>query len=643
MNKRFFVKYIFNIRNYSPILRLSLLFFSDFLAIIFSSILPLLVYTGSKYTHLSDYLWIVISLLVFGSLIYLNSQHYKSFTRYIDSKFLYVLILKNILLILIVYCIGFFANLPLPEFSFWILVLILLCSTIGFSRLLQRDLLLILRSNNSNNSNNCHSIAIFGSGMAGVLLYNSLKNSSSTSIYTFVDDNPTLYSKTINGIPICSFNTLKKFIYNGKIDKVMLAIPSIKKTRLREIIKELKIHKVKVLQVPSVSDITSGRANIDSLRPLDVEDLLGRPTVDPDFKLLGNNIKNRSICVTGAGGSIGSELCRQIIEFNPKCLIMLDNSEIGLYSIQDELINNSSIERIIVPLLCDVCDYGVVKRVFKKYSVEVVFHAAAYKHVPLFQSNYLVGLSNNINSTRNLANLVSELEISQMVLISSDKAVRPSNMMGVSKRISELIVKSFSEPSTFSLKKNSPKYSMVRFGNVLGSSGSVVPLFMKQIEAGGPITLTDKNIIRYFMTIKEASQLVLQSSVLAKGGDLFLLDMGEPVKIYDLASQMVRLSGLSIKDEKNPDGDIEIVITGLRPGEKLYEELLITGSSVKTLHPLIYKANEDDECISSDQLNKQLDLLKLSIDSYNKEEVLKIISQLVPEWNSKEFKEEDVL
>ena len=378
--------------------------------------------------------------------------------------------------------------------------------------------------------------------------------------------------------------------------------------------------------MPSVDDLTSGRARIDDLRPIAIEDLLGRDEVPADPELLGPGIRDAVVCVTGAGGSIGSELCRQILALSPSRLILLESSEPALYAAEQELRSLAPDGLMIQPVLGSATDLHLLQRLFADQSVELVFHAAAYKHVPLVEANPLAGLANNVGSTQQVCIAAMAAGVGRVVLISTDKAVRPTNVMGASKRLAELVVQAHAAEAV------STRFSMVRFGNVLGSSGSVVPLFRRQIAAGGPITLTHPEIIRYFMTIPEAATLVLQSSVLAQGGDVLLLDMGEPVRIKSLAEQMVCLSGLSLRDVSSPDGDIEIVCTGLRPGEKLYEELLIDAESQPTAHPLIYRAKE--KSLPPHLLWPQLEALDAAIAEQDVESALKVLALLVPEWQN---------
>jgi FlaA1/EpsC-like NDP-sugar epimerase len=388
---------------------------------------------------------------------------------------------------------------------------------------------------------------------------------------------------------------------------------------------------IPLLQVPSVDDITSGRARIDALRPIAIEELLGRDAVPPNPDLLGSGIAGACVCVTGAGGSIGSELCRQILRLHPRQLVLLERSEPSLYAIHQELQGLLPAGVALGPVLGSAADAALVERLFREQGVSVVFHAAAYKHVPLVEANPLAGLANNVLSTRVVCRAACAAGVNEVVLISTDKAVRPTNVMGASKRLAELVVQAHSQEG-----KGPTRFAMVRFGNVLGSSGSVVPLFRRQIAEGGPITLTHPEIIRFFMTIPEAAQLVLQAAVLAEGGDVFLLDMGDPVRIKDLAEQMVRLSCLSLRDAHNPNGDIEIVCTGLRPGEKLYEELLIDADSQPTSHPLIYRAQE--QALVPELLWPQIDALEAAIQQQDVATALEVLAELVPEWTRDESK-----
>ena len=568
----------------------------------------------------------MISSVVFGIPIYALTGQYKGLTRYVDSNSLYKLATRNIFLVLILFLVGSFFNFYSLSLKKWILLYLLITIFTGLVRFILRDILLNQNSINGKYKNN---VVIYGAGAAGAQLLASLRLAKSYNILGFVDDNKELWERSINGIKIRSPRTLEN---NNKIDQILLAIPSLSKTRRREIIKELQIYNLPVLKIPSIENLTNGSENINNLSPITVEDLLGRDSVLPDPKLLGPGITNSTICVTGGGGSIGSELCRQITKLNPNKLIILENSEPNLYLLEQEL-NNLNLNKInVIAILGSATNKNLLIEIFDKYNVDVVFHAAAYKHVPLVEKNPLEGIYNNVFSTRKVCESASKTKVKKVVLISTDKAVRPTNVLGASKRLAELVMQGFAEEEA---KKNNADesktiFTMVRFGNVLGSSGSVVPLFEKQIRNGGPITLTHPEIIRYFMTISEASQLVIQASVLAKGGDVLLLDMGEPVKIYDLACQMIKLSGLKIRDSKKNKSDIEILTTGLRPGEKLYEELLIDSEAKPTKHKLIYRANEKN--ISPDILWPNLDILENELISCHRIKVLKILQKLIPEW-----------
>jgi FlaA1/EpsC-like NDP-sugar epimerase len=405
-------------------------------------------------------------------------------------------------------------------------------------------------------------------------------------------------------------------------------MPSIGRAKRNQILQDLREHQIHVRSLPDLIDLAQGRVTVLDIKELEPDDLLGRESVEPDSQLISKNISNKIVLVSGAGGSIGSELCRQILRANPQKLLLLDHSEFNLYAIESELINIMQAAGIevagkIIPILGSVKDERRLEEVFSQWSINTVYHAAAYKHVPLVESNPVEGLENNVIGTLNLATVAQKYGVHNFVLISTDKAVRPTNVMGASKRFSELILQALADTN----KEKSTCFSMVRFGNVLGSSGSVVPLFREQIRVGGPITLTHADVTRYFMTIPEAAQLVIQAGAMAKGGEVFVLDMGEPVKIYDLARRMVQLSGLSVQDNENPQGDIEIVVTGLRPGEKLYEELLIGENPVSTTHPLIMMARE--EYLNLDDLMREIELLKISIKKSQVESLINQLKRLV--------------
>ncbi len=432
-------------------------------------------------------------------------------------------------------------------------------------------------------------VLVYGAGASGVQLASALQNSFEYTASAFVDDNPKLQGTVIFGVKVHSPSKINQLVEKLEIEKILLAIPSASRAERKRIIDRLEPLGLPVQTVPGTADLVDGRADIDQIQDVKVEDLLGRDPVAPNPSLMSQNITGKCVMVTGAGGSIGSELCRQIITQRPEVLIILDISEYSLYSIDNEL--NQLAQRIdlrvhIKPFLASVQNAYCLSSIMKAYQVDTVFHAAAYKHVPMVEYNVAEGVQNNVLGTLNCARAAMETGVEKFVLVSTDKAVRPTNIMGTTKRVAELILQAFAK------EKKPTSFCMVRFGNVLGSSGSVVPLFRSQIQSGGPVTVTHPDITRYFMTIPEAAQLVIQAGAMGEGGDVFVLDMGESVKINTLAKKMIRLSGLSIRDEDNPFGDIEIRYTGLRPGEKLYEELLIGQNVNGTSHPRIMTANE---------------------------------------------------
>lgn len=461
-------------------------------------------------------------------------------------------------------------------------------------------------------------VLIYGAGNAGRQLSAALRNSQKMQVAGFLDDSRELWGQTLNGVTIHNPADLENLVVTLSISDVLLALPSINRRHRNRILEQIARAKVGARTLPSLTDLASGKIVASDIRELDVEDLLGRDPVAPDANLMSQNITNHVVLVTGAGGSIGSELCRQILNYHPKVLILLEQNEYALYSIEQELLNKMRREEIdfkhtkLIALLASVRDERLLLENFIKHKPHIVFHAAAYKHVPLVECNPAEGILNNSFGTYTLAKAAVRAKIANVVLVSTDKAVRPTNVMGASKRLAEMILQAFAADPESS--KNTT-FSMVRFGNVLDSSGSVVPLFRKQILNGGPVTLTHLEVTRYFMTIPEAAQLVIQAGAMARGGDVFLLDMGSSVKIADLAHRMIELSGLEVRDNKNPEGDIEILITGLRPGEKLYEELLIGDSPLKTKHSRIMMSKEEFTDLAS--LKNKLNLLMDFINSDN--------------------------
>ena len=433
-------------------------------------------------------------------------------------------------------------------------------------------------------------VLIFGAGAAGRQLASSLSYESEYRLAAYIDDDPVLGRSRLEGIPIYPSDQLEGVIRRDGIEIVFLAIPSMPRARRAELVERLQAVDVHVLTLPGVTEIVDGKVSVSDLRQIDVADLLSRDPVRPDPALMRQTIAGKIVLVTGAGGSIGGELARQIVAQRPEQLILLEMTEAALYQIDVELrvlARQEGIEVAIVPELASIDKQGSVRRIFERYRPHTIYHAAAYKHVPMVEANVVSGVANNLRGTLNCALAACETGAERFILVSTDKAVRPTNVMGASKRICEMVLQALSTQDCPTV------FSMVRFGNVLGSSGSVVPRFREQIERGGPVSVTHPDITRYFMTIPEAAELVIQAGAMAEGGEVYLLEMGEPVKIIDLARTMIRLSGRTVRDAENPEGDIAIVETGLRPGEKLYEELLIDAEAQPTQHSRIFRARED--------------------------------------------------
>ncbi len=471
-------------------------------------------------------------------------------------------------------------------------------------------------------------VLIYGAGNAGQQLAKALRPDRNFILIGFVDDDRRLHRQRLDGISVNHSAGMGDLVRKTGVDTIYLALPGIGRHRRREIVDRLLALDVQVQTLPSVQDMIDGRVSINSLREVHVQDLLGRDAVAPDDALMRRNIAGKTVLVTGAGGSIGSELCRRIALENPQTMVLADMSEPALHLIERELDalcgGDSRTGPALHAELLNTTDADAVQRVFAKHKPDTVFHAAAYKHVPLVEANVVAGVFNNVFGTLNTATAARRHGTASFILISTDKAVRPTNVMGATKRACEMILQALAQ------QDGNTVFSMVRFGNVLGSSGSVVPLFKKQIEAGGPITLTHRDINRFFMTIPEAAQLVIQAGAMARGGEVFLLDMGKPVKIYDLARTMIKLSGLNVRDAQHPDGDIEILETGLRPGEKLYEELLIDDHSAPTDHVRIMQARE--KAPTPAELEPMLERLRQAVSTGSDESALAVLREMVPEY-----------
>ncbi|WP_445427637.1 polysaccharide biosynthesis protein [Alishewanella sp. HL-SH05] len=479
-----------------------------------------------------------------------------------------------------------------------------------------------------NNNGHKTRVLIYGAGSSGRQLAQALLNGEQYHPVMFVDDDTTLQRSTILGIPVSSPDGIASLIKQKNIGRVLLAMPSASRSRRRDVLDQLEELPIPVLSIPGMSDVVNGSMRIDELQDVKIEDLLGRDPVAPKLKLLNANIKGKVVMVTGAGGSIGSELCRQIIRCEPITLLLFELSEYGLYAIEQELKNfilQEGLDVTLIPVMGTVQRQNRLETVMRTFKVNTVYHAAAYKHVPLVEYNVVEGVRNNVFGTWFTADAAIKAGVETFVLVSTDKAVRPTNVMGASKRLAELVLQALAQYQT------KTRFCMVRFGNVLGSSGSVVPLFREQIRKGGPVTITHKDIIRYFMTIPEAAQLVIQAGAMGKGGDVFVLDMGEPVKISDLAKRMIHLMGLEVQDEQHPDGDIELRYTGLRPGEKLYEELLVGNNVRKTEHSRIMAA--DEVCLTWPEMQHLLQRLDKACDEFAVEDIIALIRSAPTEFN----------
>ena len=570
-----------------------------------------------------DLMLVIIGAPIIAAPIFIRFGLYRAVIRYIGFKALWAIINAVSLYALIWGVIGFMAALDGIPRSVIIINWILSLMAIGGLRIIARliisgDVHILSKKINSKQKQ----VLVYGAGDAGVQLVSGLEYSSEYSPVGFIDDATDLQSNQIRGLNIYSADDISTLINRFNLDEILIAIPSLSRSDRNAMLEKLEPYPVEVRLLPGVSELADGKVNIDDLREVDIKDLLGRNIVEPNKDLLGKNITNRVVVVTGAGGSIGSELCRQIVLLKPKALILYEMSELALYNIEKEL-SSIGINAIdIYPMLGSVNNKSRLSNVFKRFDVDTVYHAAAYKHVPMVEFNTTEGVNNNVFGTLNCAQAAIDEGVETFVLISTDKAVRPTNTMGATKRSAELILQALSA------EQNSTKFTMVRFGNVLESSGSVIPLFKQQIKSGGPVTVTHKDIVRYFMTIPEAVELVIQAGAMGTGGDVFVLDMGKPVRIDDLAKKMIRLSGLEVKDESNPDGDIEINYTGLRPGEKLFEELLIGDNVDDTNHALIVRAEED--MLTWEELEPIFDELSKALKDCDQELLRSLLKKIVP-------------
>mgnify|MGYP001391618074 FL=1 len=569
----------------------------------------------------NNLIWVIFGAPIIGIPVFYSFKLYKSVIRFIGVKSLISIFqavtLYSVIWGLLGYMIGI-DGIPRSVILInWMLTIIV----IGGSRILARWIFTRLDPENLILKKN---VIIYGAGSAGRQLSQALLLSGEYKHIAYIDDNLLIDKTYINNIPVFAFSKIQLLINNNDVDEVFLALPSISRRQKKEIIEKLNKFPLLVRSLPSVSALAQGKVKIDDLLEIEDSDLLGRVPVLANESLLKINIFDKVVLVTGAGGSIGSELCRQIISLKPKTLILFELSESSLYQIEQELLQSTDTNVKVLAILGSIRDKARLKNIFNRFHVQTIYHAAAYKHVPLVEFNQSEGVLNNTIGTMVIAEAAISANIENFVLISTDKAVRPTNTMGATKRIAELILQALAKQS------HNTCFSMVRFGNVLGSSGSVIPTFRKQIKNGGPVTVTDKNIVRYFMSIPEAVELVIQSGAMSKGGEVFVLDMGSPVRIYDLAVKMIKMSGLKVCDEQNPEGDIEIAYTGLRPGEKLYEELLVGDNVSSTQNSLIMSAKE--KMIDWDVLKPILNRLQESALSSDQSNIRSLLIEIVPEF-----------
>lgn len=549
---------------------------------------------GEFYQPTGRMIYVFIAAPIIVIPIFIRLGLYRAIIRYIGIRALWTIAQATTLYALIfaafVFHLGAIGVFPrtVPALN-WMIMLLLVGSSRFLARWWLSDSYFRIVGQLGNREYGKKNVVIYGAGNAGVQLASALIHGREFKAVAFIDDDVSLQKQKINGLRIYGLSALTSLINRYKITDVLLAIPSVTHARRGEIIRMLETYPVHVRSVPGINEIANGKITFDAIQEVDIADLLGRDAVPPRLDLLHANISGKVVMVTGAGGSIGSELCRQIVACKPVCLVLFEINEFHLYTIHQELTGFVNENIKIVPILGSITHQKRLEQVCSAFKVQTIYHAAAYKHVPLVEQNPGEAIWNNIFGTLRLAKAAIAAQVETFVLISTDKAVRPTNTMGASKRFAELILQALSQDAALHQKT---RFTMVRFGNVLGSSGSVVPLFRQQIAKGGPVTVTDARIIRYFMTIPEAAELVIQAGAMGQGGDVFVLDMGEPVRIVDLAKRMIRLSGFEVKTQERPHGDIEITYTGLRPGEKLYEELLIGDNVSHTEHEKIMRAQE---------------------------------------------------
>jgi FlaA1/EpsC-like NDP-sugar epimerase len=577
---------------------------------------------GQWYLPEGEFLWAIIPAPILAVPIFVHFGLYRAIIRFLGLQALWAVIKAVSLYAVIWGAFMFMLAVDGMPRSIVVINWLMALLVIGGSRMIGRWFFSGTISSNSIDKKN---VVIFGTGSSARQLSSALEQSEDYRPIAFIDDSGLQEGQQINGVSVFAIGSIVAVIQKHNVREVLIALNSVSRKKHSEIVDLLAPFQVQVKILPSMTDLADGKIKIDDLRKVKIEDLLGREPVQPNQKLLHLNIIDKVVLVTGAGGSIGSEICRQVIKLGAKRLVLFDHSELALYNIDKEL---SSIQGAkVVPLLGSVVNQERVESICNTFGVQTIYHAAAYKHVPLVESNNTEGVINNIIGTLYSAQAAINCGVETFVLISTDKAVRPTNIMGATKRCAEQVLQALSGT------QDKTNFCMVRFGNVLGSSGSVIPLFEDQINNGGPVTVTDKEIVRYFMTIPEAVELVIQAGAMNKRGDIFVLDMGKPVNIYQLAEKMIHLSGLEVRSENNPDGDIEIKLTGLRPGEKLFEELLIGGNATKTSHSMIMRANE--KSVNWESISKLLDNLNSAAMENNYESIKGLLVNMVPEFTPK--------
>ena len=607
-----------NFLNLNRSLKSLLMIMSDQIVLLFSLLLAFLLRFGDlsqSLYYINSNWWLFIIIPIITTVFFVRFGLYRAILKYVGARLILISFKATTFSYLIVILILFYYNpSQFPRsilLTFWFVSNVLLI----ISRFFFKGILYSWDSFQIDRKN----ILIYGAGRAGVQISESLKKTNDYKVVGFIDDDSAKVSTLVNSIEVYDFKSLNSLIVDESVKSLILAIPSAKQNERQAILKKLSRFPLEVKSLPNLNDIENDLITLEQIKFVEVDDILGREVVLPKLELLRKNIEERNVLITGAGGSIGAELSRQIKALRPSLIILLDNSEFNLYNIHHELTITNGVD--VIPVLSTVTNYNQIYNVIKKYKIDTIYHAAAYKHVPMVELNVVSGVYNNVIGTYNVAKAAKELKVDNMVLISTDKAVRPTNVMGASKRLSEFILQALAENNLDTC------FSMVRFGNVIDSAGSVVPLFRRQIKNGGPVTVTHRNITRYFMSIPEAVQLVLQSGSMAKGGDVFVLDMGEPIKILDLAYRMIHLSGLKPIDNDNPDGDIEVNFTGLRPGEKLYEELLIGDNVIQSKHPRIMQARE--EKVSLEKVENFISKIKTSRDLQDESIIKSVLLEYV--------------